>query len=472
VSETRQRKISPAPSPPCSRVSCARAGPSGGRGSPRRSSGRPPCWGELRPRRPLLVRPVARTPGRTSSRVADARGRDGTLAGGAPPGDGPAATLPSARGGATWPGCLLIIHRADETDGRPLVPQCGRDGPVGTRSASDCRFSREAALKKLRSFMLAHWALVHPPPALDAVGLRGVANAARRATEPLGPSPVAEPGWTPEARFWRAACRRPSGRGPARASAGAGDCGRSSKSGTLDSALLLVVPSRRVGWAGDTLASGPEAAVAPGHGACGMRRLDGTDRLTPLREPCVTAQPPKRSALRVIPRDETAARTVRAARQSKASGRLSTGGSAATTRQRERPLLAINPPKRAAVAPHGHTGCVRWRACAWPAGRKWSSTPREVGLRRGVGVSSPPGRSAVRRLGDREPVSTAVHRETRSRGRAPSASGAAGSSTRSTGRTECARCGIPAGSDHSENQRDRRPAQRTGRRPAAAVINP
>jgi hypothetical protein len=170
--------------------------------------------------------------------------------------------------------------------------------------------------------------------------------------------------------------------------------------------------------------------------------------------------------------DETAARTVRAARQSKASGRLSTGGSAATTRQRERPLLAINPPKRAAVAPHGHTGCVRWRACAWPAGRKWSSTPREVGLRRGVGVSSPPGRSAVRRLGDREPVSTAVHRETRSRGRAPSASGAAGSSTRSTGRTECARCGIPAGSDHSENQRDRRPAQRTGRRPAAAVINP
>ncbi len=59
------------------------------------------------------------------------------------------------------------------------------------------------------------------------------------------------------------------------------------------------------GSARDTLASGPEAAVALGHGACGMRRLDGTDGLAPLREPFVTAQPPKRSALRVIPRNET-----------------------------------------------------------------------------------------------------------------------------------------------------------------------
>jgi hypothetical protein len=117
------------------------------------------------------------------------------------------------------------------------------------------------------------------------------------------------------------------------------------------------------GWARDTLGSGPEAAVAPGHGACGMRRLDGTDGLTPLREPCVTAQPPKRSALRVIPRAETAARTVRAAREPKGLG------SVEHRRQCRHDSLARaatagHQPTEAgrAVSPHGHTGCVRWRA--------------------------------------------------------------------------------------------------------------
>jgi sugar (pentulose or hexulose) kinase len=43
------------------------------------------------------------------------------------------------------------------------------------------------------------------------------------------------------------------------------------------------------------------------------------------------------------------AETVRAVRESKVSGRLSTGVSAATTRQRGRALLAINPPERAGL---------------------------------------------------------------------------------------------------------------------------
>jgi hypothetical protein len=55
--------------------------------------------------------------------------------------------------------------------------------------------------------------------------------------------------------------------------------------------------------AGLPLAGGSDSRVGPGR--VDERRLDGAVDLTSLREPFVTAQPPKRSALRAIPRNGT-----------------------------------------------------------------------------------------------------------------------------------------------------------------------
>jgi hypothetical protein len=59
--------------------------------------------------------------------------------GGTPREMGPAPRCPP-RAAVPLGRCLRVIHRAAETHGRPLVPQCARDGPVGTPSASHCRF--------------------------------------------------------------------------------------------------------------------------------------------------------------------------------------------------------------------------------------------------------------------------------------------------------------------------------------------